>query len=74
MALSSGSLKALIVSELDGQGFDTGNEHSWANKLATAIANAVVDHITAQAEVNTSGGHGQYVGPGIHSHPPGSIK
>ncbi|MDD2853866.1 MAG: hypothetical protein PHY09_18415 [Desulfuromonadaceae bacterium] len=56
MALSKGVLKATIITELHAQGFITVGEHAKAALLAEAIANAVVDHIHADAEVQTTSG------------------
>jgi len=49
MALSKNGLKNRIITELNGLGFDTGNSFSFAQKMAEAIANAVVDEIQANA-------------------------
>lgn len=51
MALSKSQLKTRIVTELQAQGFDTNNQYSWAQKMAQAIANAVVDEIAANSEL-----------------------
>lgn len=56
MALSKSSLKGRILSELQGQGFTTTGQHAKADELATAIANAVVDEIQANAKAQVSGG------------------
>ena len=49
--LDKSSLKAKIETELQAQGIKIDGEHAWASKLATAIANAVVNEITANGEV-----------------------
>jgi len=49
MPLSASALEGLIISELQGQGFTTGGEHAFAQKMAKAIANAVVTHLKADA-------------------------
>lgn len=50
MALSASALKELIISEFVAQGFDiSGGGHGWADRLAAAVANAVVAHITSSA-------------------------
>lgn len=49
MALNKTGLKSRIVSELDAQGFTTSGDHAWVQKLAEAVANAVVDEILANA-------------------------
>lgn len=56
MALSSGSLQSKIVSELQAQGFITEGDHAFAGKMAAAIAKAVIDEITANADVNVTAG------------------
>jgi len=56
MALSDSSLKTKIVAELQAQGFDTGNEFAKTQQMAEAIAKAVVDEITSNAEVVVAGG------------------
>lgn len=56
MALSSGSLQSKIISELQAQGFITEGEHAFAGKMAAAIAKAVIDEITANADVNVTVG------------------
>lgn len=56
MALSSGSLEAKIISELQAQGFITEGDHAYAGKMAAAIAKAVIDEITANADVQVTAG------------------
>lgn len=56
MALSKSSLKSKLVSELQAQGFETQGQHAMAAKMAEAIANAVIDEITKNAEVAVTGG------------------
>ncbi|AVI68293.1 hypothetical protein CKQ84_22025 [Shewanella sp. WE21] len=56
MALSSGSLQSKIVSELQAQGFITEGDHAFAGKMAAAIAKAVIDEITANADVVVAAG------------------
>ncbi len=56
MALSKLSLKDRIITELQGQGFTTTGDHAKADELATAIANAVVDEIQANAKANVTRG------------------
>ncbi|MBP3142240.1 hypothetical protein ACTFQF_14180 [Aliivibrio fischeri] len=51
MPLSNDSLKAKIVKEMNGKGMVTDGEFAKAADLAEAIAIAVVDEITANAEV-----------------------
>ncbi|ELM6621472.1 hypothetical protein Q2Y23_002434 [Vibrio fluvialis] len=56
MALSKASLKERLISELQAQGFVTEGEHAMAGRMAEAIANAVVDEITLNAQVPVTGG------------------
>lgn len=56
MALSKGQLKSRIVSEMQSQGATATGEHSWVNRMAEAIANAVVDEIQQNAEVPVTSG------------------
>lgn len=56
MALSKASLKEKIAAELTAQGFVLDGEFAMAGKMAEAIANAVVDEITQNAEVPVTGG------------------
>lgn len=56
MSLNKNTLKGLVISEMTAQGIKVSGEHAWAEKLATAIANAVVGHITASAQVRVNGG------------------
>lgn len=51
MALNKESLRVRLEDELNAQGFETGGEFAMAAKMAEAIANAVVDEITQNAEV-----------------------
>jgi len=53
MALSASVLEALIISELQSQGFITTGTHAFAQKMAAAVAAAVVTHITTSAVVTT---------------------
>lgn len=56
MALSKSDLKTRIVSEFEALGAKADGEHSWVNKIAQAIANAVVDEIQTNAKAAVSGG------------------
>lgn len=56
MALSKAALKGRIVSEMQSQGATATGEHSWLNRMAEAIANAVVDEVQSNAEVPVTGG------------------
>lgn len=56
MALSKSALKGRIVSEMKAQGATATGEHSWVNRMAEAIANAVVDEVQSNAEVPVAGG------------------
>jgi len=56
MALDKTSLKGRIEQELVSAGFVITGEHAQASVMAAAIANAVVDEITANASVAVTGG------------------
>ena len=56
MAISKASLKQKIETELKAQGFVLDGEFAMAGKMAEAIANAVVDEITQNAQVEVTGG------------------
>jgi|TARA_A100001518_G_C1190494_1_gene36248 hypothetical protein len=56
MALNKSSLKGRIVSEMKAQGATATGEHSWVNRMAEAIANAVVDEVQSNAEVPVTSG------------------
>ncbi|MCD9516979.1 hypothetical protein [Photobacterium carnosum] len=60
MALNNDNLKAMIVSNLEGHGFEA-NQHGRMDELADAIAKAVVEHIITSAVVIVIGG-GHYAG------------
>lgn len=56
MALSKSQLKNRIVSEMEAQGATASGQHSWVNRMAEAIANAMVDEIQANAQVPVTDG------------------
>ncbi|MFL9783259.1 hypothetical protein BCV35_015920 [Vibrio cyclitrophicus] len=56
MAISKGSLKQKIETELKAKGFVLDGEFAMAGMMAEAIANALVDEITKNAEVQVTGG------------------
>ncbi|EHH2490358.1 hypothetical protein J7X65_000996 [Vibrio parahaemolyticus] len=56
MAMSKASLKAKLETELQAQGFVLTGEFAMAGKMAEAIANAVYDEITQNAEVPVTAG------------------
>ncbi len=56
MAISKASLKQKLEAELKAQGFVLDGEFAMAGKMAEAIANAVVDEITKNAQVEVTGG------------------
>ncbi|UTT84327.1 hypothetical protein LZI70_11655 [Vibrio pelagius] len=56
MAISKRSLKQKIETELKAKGFVLDGEFAMAGMMAEAIANAVVDEITQNAEVQVTGG------------------
>ncbi|MEZ8625577.1 hypothetical protein AB4369_09310 [Vibrio sp. 10N.261.49.A5] len=62
MALSNTSLKQKLETELKAQGFVLDGEFAMAGMMAEAIANAVVDEITrnAQVEVIEGSSKGNY--------------
>lgn len=49
MALDASTLQSAIESEMEAEGFDL--DKGKASVLAAAVAKAVVDHITTDAEV-----------------------
>lgn len=56
MALSKSQLKNRIVAEMEAMGANSTGEHSWVEKMAQALANAVVDEIQSNAQVPVTGG------------------
>lgn len=56
MALSKNSLKDRVVQEMTLQGANPIGEHSWVERLAAALASAVVDEIQQNATVIVPGG------------------
>jgi len=62
MALDASRLKTTILSKMTEQGFDVTNSFSFANKLAEALADAVVEEFTINsgynAHIHTSGSPG----------------
>lgn len=50
MALSKSGLKSRITTEMEAQGITTTGTYAFSAKLAEAIANAVIDEITANAK------------------------
>lgn len=58
MALSKSALKGRIVTEMEAAGATASGKHSWVNKLADAIAKAVIDEIQANAKAVDPGGTG----------------
>ncbi len=56
MAMSKASLKEKLENELQAQGFVLTGEFAMAGKMAEAIANAVYDEITQNAEVPVTSG------------------
>ena len=53
MALTKASLEVKIKAAMTAEGFAITNTYSYANKLASAIADAIVDEITTNAVVTT---------------------
>lgn len=56
MALDKAQLKNRIVSEMEALGATSSGQHSWVERMAQAIANAVVDEIQTNATAEVSGG------------------
>ncbi|MEX0738173.1 MAG: hypothetical protein WD071_02415 [Pseudohongiella sp.] len=56
MALDKSALKGRIVSEMEAMGATSTGEHSWVERMAEALANAVVDEIQSNAQVPVTGG------------------
>ena len=56
MALNKTTLKDMIISNLEALGIVTTGTHAKSHIMAQAVADAVVDHITAAAEVQTTSG------------------
>lgn len=56
MPLSKASLKEKLEDELKAQGFVLDGEFAMAGMMAEAIANAVVDEITQNAQANITSG------------------
>ena len=56
MALSKSALKGRIVSEMEAMGATSTGEHSWVERMAEALANAVVDEIQSNAQVPVTSG------------------
>ncbi|MEZ8693280.1 hypothetical protein AB4116_09450 [Vibrio splendidus] len=56
MALTKTSLKQKLETELKAQGFVLDGEFAMAGMMAEAIANAVVDEITQNAQVEVTAG------------------
>jgi len=56
MALTKASLKGKIIAEMELAGASSLGQHSWVDKFAGAIANAVVDEIQANAAVAVTSG------------------
>lgn len=56
MALDKAQLKSRIVSEMEALGATSSGQHSWVERMAQAIANAVVDEIQENAQVPVPSG------------------
>ncbi len=63
MALSDSSLKSQIVTELEARGFVTTGEFAKSADFAEAIAVAVVEEITQNAQVEVTAGSSAGVYP-----------
>lgn len=62
MAMNKASLKGRIIAELEAVGVVTSGDHAWGEKLAEALANAVVDEVqqNAKAVINSGSSSGQH--------------
>ncbi len=56
MALNASALGHLIDAKLQAAGFKTVGQHAHVVTMSKAIAEAVVEHITAEAEVSVTSG------------------
>lgn len=56
MAISAPVLEGMIVAKLEQYGIVTNGDHAKANIMAKAIAEAVVEHIKAEAKANVTSG------------------
>lgn len=56
MALNKTTLKGMIISNLEALGIVTSGDHARSADMAEAVADAVVDHITSAAVVQTISG------------------
>jgi hypothetical protein len=69
MPLSASVLKTGILTQMTAQGFDVSNSFSFANKLAEALADAIVAEFTANsgynAHVHTSASPGNPTSPPV---------
>ena len=56
MALDKTSLTEKLVKELQARGFETNGPHAKSAAMAEAIAHAVIDEITQNAQVTVDAG------------------
>ena len=58
MAVSAAGLTSEIIAKMDSKGFDIDNEktNGEARKYIEALSEAIIAHITANAEVDDKGG------------------
>jgi len=56
MAMNAATLATEIETKLQGEGFVTNGEHPRTKQMCKAIAEAVVEHITANAVSSVAGG------------------
>jgi len=54
--LDADALTGLIEAALRSEGFETGGEHAMVERMARAVARAVVDHFHSSAEVHVNRG------------------
>jgi phage replication-related protein YjqB (UPF0714/DUF867 family) len=56
MAMDANKLEDLIINKLEDAGFKTSGKHAYAKVMVNAVAEAVVEHISNQAEVSVTSG------------------
>lgn len=56
MALSTTSLKSKMIANLKAQGFKVDESHCMMNQMADAIAVAIIEEITTNAQAQVVGG------------------
>ncbi|KZN57600.1 hypothetical protein N473_06895 [Pseudoalteromonas luteoviolacea CPMOR-1] len=56
MPLTASALESAMISELEAEGFVTDNQHAMIGPMVKALSKAVVNTITADAEVQVPSG------------------